>query len=147
MVPAVSDGASPTPPYSGYYYIYKHYQYRAFTFFGLPSQVTLVLFANDIVVLQPHIGRNQYGLGFSAFARHYLRNHYCFLFLRVLRCFSSPGSLPCGFPIFNRKGCPIRTSTDHIFSADPRGFSQLGTSFFASKSLGIPRTPLSNFLT
>ena len=30
------------------------------------------------------------GLGSSAFARHYLRNHFCFLFLRVLRCFSSP---------------------------------------------------------
>ena len=31
------------------------------------------------------------GLGCSAFARHYLRNHCCFLFLRVLRCFTSPG--------------------------------------------------------
>ena len=30
------------------------------------------------------------GLGSSAFARHYLRNHFCFLFLKVLRCFSSP---------------------------------------------------------
>ena len=33
------------------------------------------------------------GLGSSAFARRYLRNHFCFLFLRLLRCFSSPGSL------------------------------------------------------
>ena len=32
------------------------------------------------------------GLGSSDFARHYSRNHCCFLFLRVLRCFSSPGS-------------------------------------------------------
>ena len=31
------------------------------------------------------------GLDFSAFARHYLRNHCCFLFLWVLRCFTSPG--------------------------------------------------------
>ncbi len=31
------------------------------------------------------------GLGSSAFARHYLRNHVCFLLLGVLRCFSSPG--------------------------------------------------------
>ncbi len=30
------------------------------------------------------------GLGSCAFARHYLRNHFCFLLLRVLRCFSSP---------------------------------------------------------
>ena len=32
----------------------------------------------------------QDGLGCSAFARLYLRNHYCFLFLRLLRCFTSP---------------------------------------------------------
>ena len=32
------------------------------------------------------------GLGSSAFARRYLRNHCYFLFLRLLRCFSSPGS-------------------------------------------------------
>jgi hypothetical protein len=45
-------------------------------------------------VLQPRMCRDTYGLGCSAFARHYLRNHSCFLFLRVLRCFSSPGSPP-----------------------------------------------------
>ena len=30
------------------------------------------------------------GLASSAFAHHYSRNHSCFLFLRVLRCFTSP---------------------------------------------------------
>ena len=35
------------------------------------------------------------GLGSSAFARRYLRNRCFFLFLRLLRCFSSPGSPPC----------------------------------------------------
>ena len=35
--------------------------------------------------------RNAAGLGWCAFARHYLHNHCCFLFLRLLRCFSSPG--------------------------------------------------------
>ena len=34
------------------------------------------------------------GLGSSGFARHYSRNRCFFLFLRLLRCFSSPGSLP-----------------------------------------------------
>ena len=34
------------------------------------------------------------GLGFSGFARRYSRNRVFFLFLRLLRCFSSPGS-PC----------------------------------------------------
>ena len=47
-----------------------------------------------VAVLQPHICRNKYGLGYSPFARRYLGNHYCFLFLRLLRCFSSPGSPP-----------------------------------------------------
>ena len=32
------------------------------------------------------------GLGCFPFARHYLGNRFYFLFLRVLRCFSSPGS-------------------------------------------------------
>ena len=35
----------------------------------------------------------QSGLGSFPFARRYLGNHCCFLFLRLLRCFSSPGSL------------------------------------------------------
>ena len=35
-----------------------------------------------------------HGLGSSAFARRYLRNRCFFLFLRLLRCFSSPGSPP-----------------------------------------------------
>ena len=29
------------------------------------------------------------GLGFSVFARRYLQNNFCFLFLQVLRCFTS----------------------------------------------------------
>ena len=45
---------------------------------------------ND-VVLQPPGGRNLAGLGYSPFARHYWGNHFCFLFLEVLRCFSSLG--------------------------------------------------------
>ena len=44
------------------------------------------------VVLQPQYCLNNIGLGCSAFARHYLRNHFCFLLLWVLRCFSSPRS-------------------------------------------------------
>ena len=61
-------------------------------------------------ILQPRAARRHApGLGSSAFARHYSRNHCYFLFLRVLRCFSSPrspsalsavtASLPPGFPI------------------------------------------------
>ena len=61
------------------------------------------------------------GLATSAFARHYSRNHCCFLFLRVLRCFTSPRSLHapyvfrCGSPDHSRvwRGFPIRTPWDH----------------------------------
>ena len=50
--------------------------------------------SSDVAVLQPHTCRNMSGLGSSPFARHYWGNHCYFLFLRVLRCFSSPRSPP-----------------------------------------------------
>ena len=101
------------------------------------------------MVLQPQSCLNNTGLGFFAFARHYLRNHYCFLFLRLLRCFSSAGSPPCfkhRWWIFHPPGCPIRKSPDQHVCAAPQGLSQLNTSFIASKSLGIPHTPFIHLL-
>ena len=100
-------------------------------------------------VLQPRaLPQDNPGLGSCAFARHYLRNRCYFLFLRVLRCFSSPGSprdivavsgsLPTGFP--------IRTSAGHRAFAPHRGFSQLVTSFFASESHRHPPCALVRFL-
>ena len=50
-------------------------------------------FIFHVAVLQPRFCRNKTGLGYSRFARHYSGNHYCFLFLQLLRCFSSLGSL------------------------------------------------------
>ena len=90
------------------------------------------------------------GLGFSEFARHYYRNHGCFLLLRVLRWFTSPG-LPV-HPIYSgaRKGCshplgfPIRKSPDHSLLAASRGLSQLTTSFFAYLRQGIHTHALSS---
>ena len=46
---------------------------------------------------------------------------------------------------FIQPGCPIRIFTDQFLFADPRNFSQLTTSFFASRSLGIHRSPFSTF--
>ena len=63
-------GVSPSLPYLSRYFDY-------------PSGYTLQSLPRKHYVL---------GLGSSDFARHYFRNHCCFLFLRVLRCFSSPGS-------------------------------------------------------
>ncbi len=51
-----------------------------------------------------------------------------------------------GYPDFIGMGCPIRTSADQFVFADPRGLSQLITSFFAFESLGILHTPFSFFL-
>ena len=46
---------------------------------------------------------------------------------------------------FNQTGCPIRKSGyQHLFAVTP-GLSQLVTSFFASRSPGIPRAPLVTF--
>ena len=63
------------------------------------------------MVLQPHYCRNNNGLGYSPFARHYLGNHYCFLFLQVLRCFSSLGLLSLRNDPYG-SGFPIRRSSD-----------------------------------
>ena len=53
----------------------------------------------------------QVGLGSSAFARRYSQNRCFFLFLRLLRCFSSPGSLDytmdsCNRDTITRTGFP-----------------------------------------
>jgi hypothetical protein len=51
MVLAISNGASPTPPYSGYHYVTLLYKYRALTFFGLVSHPVLLNSVVDVVVL------------------------------------------------------------------------------------------------
>ena len=90
------------------------------------------------------------GLGSSDFARHYSRNHGCFLLLRVLRWFTSPGSLRAAMYSLHDNGCshplgsPIRISPDHRMFTSPRGFSQLTTSFIACLCLGIPTYALSS---
>ena len=99
-------------------------------------------------VLQPPRHRNATGLGCSDFARHYYRNHCCFLFLQVLRWFTSLGSLvpDYGFigPLygFTVQGFPIRSSPDQCLLAAPRGLSQLATTFFACFCQGIHHAPL-----
>ena len=100
-----------------------------------------------IVVLQPQVCRNITGLGYSPFARHYWGNHCYFLFLQVLRCFSSlrlpPGS--CRDDRRRRPGCPIRKSAGQGIFAPYRGLSQLITSFIASESQGIRHVPFPTF--
>ena len=68
------------------------FNYGTVTLFGLPFKV--VRLPSQVLYRGPYpTGISTHGLGFSDFARHYFRNRFYFLFLRVLRCFSSPGSL------------------------------------------------------
>ena len=53
--------------------------------------------------------------------------------------------LTSGWPCFTWPGCPIRKSPDKRLFAPTRSLSQLITSFFASESQGIHRTPLVTF--
>ena len=92
----------------------------------------------------PGMRRHTPGLGSSPFARHYWGNHYYFLLLQVLRCFSSLRSPPgyCRDDRRRRPGCPIRKSAGQGIFAPYRGLSQLITSFIASVSQGIRHAPL-----
>ena len=84
-----------------------------------------------------------YGLASFPFARHYLGNLGWFLFLALLRCFSSGGSLRITmYSLYGQYPCrywgfPIRKSTDRNLFAVPRGLSQPITSFFGSQWQGI----------
>ena len=51
MVLANSNGASPTPPYSGYHYVAQLYIYRALTFYGRLSHAVQIISVVDVVVL------------------------------------------------------------------------------------------------
>src|SRR5215208_3613762 len=91
------------------------------------------------------------GLASSAFARHYLRNHGCFLFLWVLRCFTSPRSLLLPYVFRQRSPDITPVSFEVSLFGDPRiearlpaprGLSQVTTSFIGSWCLGIHRLPL-----
>ena len=90
------------------------------------------------------------GLGYSDFARHYFRNHGCFLFLQVLRWFTSLSSLDHPMNSDERSRCshrlgfPIRKSPDHRLLASSRGLSQLTTSFIACLRQGIHTHALSS---
>ena len=91
MVSARSHKISRVSCYSGYVLLRFAFGYAAFTLIaGLSSTFLLACFLH-CDVRTPRC--THHGLGSSAFARRYLQNHFCFLFLRLLRCFSSPGSL------------------------------------------------------
>ncbi len=84
------------------------------------------------MVLQPRQCRNINGLGSCAFARHYLRNHFYFLFLWVLRCFSSPRSPSL------RNGWPSTSRVAPFGYPRIKGYLHLPAAF---RSLSRPSSP------
>ena len=92
MVPAHSHEISRASCYSGYCHANLSFIYRTFTFYGMIFQTFLLDLLDRLYSPNPK-SITTFSLGSSYFARHYSRNRVFFLFLWVLRCFSSPRSL------------------------------------------------------
>ena len=142
MVPPSSHGISRAPRYFGYCSSTFVFTYRILTFYDQPSHAVRLTIAVLNAVLNPE-RIAPLGLASSAFARHYSQNLGWFLFLALLRCFSSGGSphIPILFSIwytsYTCMDCSIRKSTDQSVLTAPRSLSQLITSFIGSQCQGI----------
>ena len=142
MVPPYSHRVSRVRRYSGYSWLPSLFAYETITLYGVPSHALLLRYRNAVYCPYPE-DIATFGLASSVFARHYLRNLGWFLFLVLLRCFSSDGSphIPI-YSVYDVKillltDCSIRTSADQYLLAIPRSFSQLTTSFVGSQCQGI----------
>ena len=93
MVPAHSHKVSRVSWYSGSRLADSSFAYGAFTLSGWLSQNHSAKLVRSITRSEPRNARIPvWALPFSLAATH--RITCCFLFLRLLRCFSSPGSPP-----------------------------------------------------
>ena len=93
MVPADSDRIPRAPPYSGASLGQSILPVRdCHPLRSLFPQRSGSFSISLALLLQPRHVRKRTGLGSAPFARHYSGYRLFFLFLRVLRCFSSPGS-------------------------------------------------------
>ena len=142
MVPPFSHRVSRVRRYSGYCSLTQFFAYRTLTFFGQPSHAVQLNLVNAKCSPNP-VWIAPGGLASSDFARHYFRNLGWFLFLALLRCFSSGGSphtpMDSVYDVWAwpHTDCSIRISADHFVLANPRSFSQLTASFFGSWCQGI----------
>ena len=139
MVPAYSHRISRVLWYSGYSLLIHHFAYEAVTLFGPAFQLCSTMMNRCVMesVTPSDVSIQRFGL--FPFRSPLLRKSIVFfLFLRVLRCFSSPGSLP--YTIYSCMDTAlqhavsflIRTSADRKSFALPRSFSQLITSFIGA---------------
>ena len=93
MVPPASHRVPRVPWYSGSCHVNSYFAYRTLTVYGPLSQNCSAILVKSL----PQSATPKYmylGLGSFPFARRYLGNRCFFLFLALLRCFSSGGSLP-----------------------------------------------------
>ena len=93
MVPPTSHKVSRVSWYFGSCRLCPVFRYGSFTLSGRLSQ-NRSLNLSQWLMQSVTPACTHAGLGSYAFARRYSRNRVFFLFLRLLRCFSSPGSLP-----------------------------------------------------
>ena len=91
MVPPTSQRIPRVRRYSGYCRSLSLFAYMTLTFFGWLSHAIQLRYCVTYAVHYPEC-ITTLGLASSAFARHYSRNLGWFLFLSLLRCFSSGGS-------------------------------------------------------
>jgi hypothetical protein len=152
MVPVDSDRVSRAPPYSGTGFESRSFSLTRLSRSMAPLPRGLQLMTGLVTLLlpalQPPLDRDPLGLGCCDFARHYFRNRGFFLFLQVLRWFTSLSSLVLDYVFiepyagFTSVGFPIRTSPVQRLLAPHRGLSQLATSFIAIFCQGIHHAPL-----
>jgi hypothetical protein len=141
----------------------RHFDYGTGTLCGRPFNAVHLYRACQRVLRQKYVKvplprpcnacrlSHMIGLASSGFARHYLRNRGCFLFLWVLRCFTSPRSLYPPY-IFRRESLgriatpsgvsPFGNPRIKALLSAPRGLSQIYTSFIGSRCQGIHRSHL-----
>ena len=143
MVLAFSDRIPRVPPYSGYSLLLNNFTYGAFTLFCRAFQHCSIIVLNGFRSPSPHKYCYLW-FGLFRFRSPLLSESlFYFLFLWVIRCFSSPGSLHYAMYLRNDTitllmvSSLIRISTDHGLFATPRSFSQLVTSFFGAMYQGI----------
>ena len=143
MVLASSDRIPRVPPYSGYSLLHNNFAYRAFTVYRSAFQHSSAIIALGLRSPLPHKYCYLW-FGLFRFRSPLLSESlFYFLFLRVIRCFSSPGSLRIPIDsVYDTMtllivSSLIRISADRGLFAAPRSFSQLVTSFFGAMYLGI----------
>ena len=143
MVLASSDRIPRVPSYSGYSLRSNRFAYGAVTLFRCAFQHSSTTILTGFRSPSP---RKYYYLRFGLFRfRSPLlsESFVYFLFLWVIRCFSSPRSLRitiyslCDTITLLMVSSLIRISTDLCLFATPRSFSQLVTSFFGAMYQGI----------